>query len=143
MAWVKIPAENNELMLSMLPKDARVTILRMFGGVGGKINGHMFAGTFGRSVIVRLSDADHSKALALDGAVPFDPMDSGRPMNTMVLLPEDIFDEPAELRSWIKRALEHTATLQPKKPAPQKMSKPAANTKPVAKAKPVKKKATK
>jgi TfoX/Sxy family transcriptional regulator of competence genes len=83
----------------------------MFGGIAAKVNGHMFAGLFGRSAIVLLSDADRTAALALDGAALFDPMGNGRVMSDKVMLPEDVFHEPAELRQWIARAFEVAATL--------------------------------
>jgi len=45
-----------------------------------------------------LSDADRESALALDGAAPFDPMGNGRVMNDKIMLPEDTFHDPIELR---------------------------------------------
>jgi hypothetical protein len=99
------------LFRAALPKDPRVETLQMFGGVAAKINGHLFAGLFGRSTMVLLSDADRTAALALDGAELFDPMGDGRVRSDKVMLPEDVFHEPAELRRWIARAFEYTATL--------------------------------
>jgi len=111
MAWIKVPPEHHPLFRAALPKDPRVETLQMFGGVAGKINGHLFAGLFGRSTMVLLSDADRTAALALDGAELFDPMGNGRVRSDKVMLPEDVFHEPAELRGWIARAFELTATL--------------------------------
>ena len=34
MAWVKISAENHTLFLDALPKDPRISTLKMFGGTG-------------------------------------------------------------------------------------------------------------
>jgi hypothetical protein len=111
MAWIKVPPEHHPLFRAALPKDPRVETLQMFGGVAAKINGHLFAGLFGRSTMVLLSDADRTAALALDGAELFDPMGDGRVRSDKVMLPEDVFHEPAELRRWIARAFEFTATL--------------------------------
>jgi TfoX/Sxy family transcriptional regulator of competence genes len=130
MGWVKIPVENHAIFLAALPKDRRVSTLQMFGGIAAKVGGHMMGGTFARSVMVRLSPEDLERALALDGAAPFDPMNTGRAMSSMVLLPEDMLDDPAELRAWLERGLEFTATL------PKKAAKPAAKEKPAAKKKP-------
>ena len=54
MAWVKIPPENHPLFRAALPRDPRIQTLNMFGGVAAKVNGHLFGGTFGRSVMLLL-----------------------------------------------------------------------------------------
>jgi TfoX/Sxy family transcriptional regulator of competence genes len=124
MAWIKVPVEHHPLFLAAVPKDRRVTTMRMFGGIAALINGHIFAGLFARSVIVRLSPDDQKTALALDGAGLFDPMGNGRTMTDTVLLPEDVIDDADELRSWLDRALAFAATKPPK--PPKGLAKPAA-----------------
>ena len=131
MAWVKIPKEHHPLFHAALPKDRRVSTLNMFGGVAAKVNGQMFGGLFARSAIVKLSPADQEAALALDGAQYFDPMGNGRLMRDTVHLPDSIMDEPDELRAWLQKALDYTATL-PAKKAPAK--KAPAKTAPAKKA---------
>jgi TfoX/Sxy family transcriptional regulator of competence genes len=126
MAWVKVPAEHHPLFHAALPKDARVQTMQMFGGVAAKVNGHIFAGLFGRSTMVWLQPADKAAALALEGAAPFDPMGNGRVVSDKVMLPEAMMDDAPELRHWIARAFEGAAAL-PAKPAKTK----AAKTKPV------------
>ncbi len=139
MAWVKVPAEHHPIFLAAVPKDRRVTTMQMFGGIAAKVGGHMFGGLFGRSAIVRLSDADRAEALALDGAAPFDPMGNGRVSQHTIMLPEDVMEDPAALRDWLMRAMTHAAA-QPKKVAKAKPAakakKPAATAKraPAAKA---------
>ncbi len=54
-------------------------------------------------------------ALAIDGAGMFDPMGNGRIMRDTVFLPESVLDEPEELRAWLRKAFEHTASLPAKK----------------------------
>lgn len=119
MAWVKIPADHHPLFLAAVPKDPRVTTLKMFGGIAAKANGQMFAGLFARSFIVKLSDADRDEAMQLDGAEPFDPMGNGRIMGNTILMPEETFGDDAELRSWLRRALDYTLTLPPKAVTPK------------------------
>lgn len=97
MAWIKIPKEHHPLFHVALPKDRRVSTLLMFGGLAAKVNGHMFAGLFANSAIVKLSAADQAAALALDGAAPFDPMGNGRVMRDTILLPDDVMEDPADL----------------------------------------------
>jgi len=124
MAWTKIPPENHPLFRAALPPDRRIQTLQMFGGVAAKVNGNLFGGTFGRSVMLLLSEPDRVKALELDGAAPFDPMGNGAARSDKVQMPEWLMDEPAELRAWVRRAFEYAATL-PKK---VKKSQPAART---------------
>jgi hypothetical protein len=115
-----------------LPRDPRVETLQMFGGVAAKVNGHFFAGLFGRSAIVFLGEAERAEALALDGAGLFDPMGDGRARSDKVMLPEDVFHDPDELRQWIARAFAHCAALPRKTKAPAR--KPSAAVKPSAQA---------
>jgi TfoX/Sxy family transcriptional regulator of competence genes len=120
MAWVKVPPENHPLFYAALPKDPRVETLKMFGGVAAKVNGHIFAGLFGRSTMVWLAEEDdRSEALALEGAEWFDPMGDGRARSDKIMLPESMMDEPDELHRWLKRAFEGAARL-PKKAAKKK-----------------------
>lgn len=134
MAWVKIPKENHPRFHECLPRDPRVSTVNMFGGVAAKVNGQMFAGLFGRGAIVKLSAEDQQAALAIDGAEMFDPMGNGRIMHDTVLLPESVMDEPDELRSWLRKALDHTGALPAKSKAAmaRPRSKTAAAKKPTA-----------
>jgi TfoX/Sxy family transcriptional regulator of competence genes len=126
MAWVKVPPENHPLFHAALPKDARVETLKMFGGVAAKVNGNLFAGLFGRSTMLALPEPDRARALALDGAAPFDPMGDGRLRSDKVMLPEKMMRDPAALRAWIARAFKAAAKL-PRKAA--KAKKPPARKK--------------
>ena len=127
MAWVKVPPENHPLFQAALPRDARVETMKMFGGVAAKVNGHIFAGLFGRSTMLLLPESERAEALALDGAAPFDPMGDGRARSDKVMLPERMMRDPAALRSWIARAFRAAAALPPKatKPAKAAKAKPA------------------
>lgn len=107
-------AENHPLFQSCLPRDPRVSTVNMFGGVAAKVNGQMFAGLFARGAIVKLSEPDRRTALAIDGAAMFDPMGNGSVMRDTVLLPESVMEEPEELRAWLRKALDYTATLPAK-----------------------------
>jgi TfoX/Sxy family transcriptional regulator of competence genes len=133
MAWTKIPEAHHPLFMAALPKDPRISTLRMFGGLAGMVNGHMFSGLFSRSALVKLSAADQQEALALDGSAPFDPMGNGRIMKDTILLADEVMDDPQVLRDWLRRSFDHALTRPKKAPAAAK----AAKAKPaVAKAKP-------
>ena len=129
MAWVKVPLEHHPIFHAALPSDPRVETQAMFGGIAAKVNGHIFAGLFGRSTMVWLAEPDRAAALLLDGAAPFDPMGDGRARSDKVMLPERFMREPAELRRWVGRAFEGAAVLPkkglPKKGLPKKAPKPA------------------
>jgi TfoX/Sxy family transcriptional regulator of competence genes len=125
MAWVKVPPENHPVFHAALPKDPRVQTLQMFGGVAAKVNGHLFAGLFGRSTMIWLPEPDRAEALALEGASLFDPMGDGRARSDKVMLPESVMNDPAELRRWIARAFNSAAKL-PKKAAKRPAKKRAA-----------------
>jgi TfoX/Sxy family transcriptional regulator of competence genes len=129
MAWVKIPPENHPLFRAALPRDPRIQTLTMFGGVAAKVNGHLFGGTFGRSVMLLLSPHDRETALALDGAAPFDPMGNGARRSDKIQMPDSLMDEPDELRRWVKRAFDFAVTLPAKA---VKGAAKAATTKPAA-----------
>jgi TfoX/Sxy family transcriptional regulator of competence genes len=124
MAWVKVPPEHRPIFLEALPSDGRVQTLNMFGGIAAKVNGHMFAGLFGRSTVLALPEPDREEALALEGAGPFDPMGNGRVMSDKVMLPESMMDEPDDLRRWIARAFALAARLPPKAPKAVAAKKP-------------------
>jgi hypothetical protein len=145
MAWVKIPAENHPLFRDALPKDTRISTLNMFGGVAAKVNGHMFAGLFGRSAIVKLSPQDQTRALSLDGAQMFDPMGNGRIMHDTVHLPDEVMDQSGQLRGWLSKAFEYASKLPPKaaKKKPAAKKKATATKKPAAKKPAAKKPAAK
>ncbi len=122
MPWVKVPPEHRPLFLAALPEDRRVEKLPMFGGIAAKVNGHVFAGLFGRSTMVWLPEPLRAEALALEGAEPFDPMGDGRARSEKVMLPEAMMDDELELRRWIARAFEAAARL------PMKAAKPKKNS---------------
>ncbi|MEO7274519.1 MAG: TfoX/Sxy family protein [Vicinamibacterales bacterium] len=113
MPWIKVPAAHHPIFLAALPDDPRVETRKMFGGIAAKVNGHVFAGLFGRSTMIWLPEAERAEALALEGARPFDPMGDGRASNK-VMLPERMMTKSAELRRWVKRAFDAAAALAPK-----------------------------
>jgi hypothetical protein len=81
------------------------------------VNNHIFAGLFGLSTMLQLSEEDRKTALKLDGATLFDPMGDGRARSDKVMLPAAMMHRPNELRAWIRRAFDSAAALSPKKKA--------------------------
>jgi TfoX/Sxy family transcriptional regulator of competence genes len=130
MAWTKIPPEHQPLFAAALPDDERIETLQMFGGFAAKVNGNMFGGTFARSVMLLLSEADRAAALALPGAAPFDPMGNGAMRSDKVQMPDALMADAAELKRWVKRSFDYAVTLPAKaagkaKPATKPAKKPA------------------
>jgi TfoX/Sxy family transcriptional regulator of competence genes len=116
MPWVKVPPEHHPLFRAALPNDPRVQTVDMFGGIAAKVNGNVFAGLFGRSAMVLLTEPKRSEALALDGASWFDPMGDGKRRSDKVMLPESVMGTPEELRAWLRTAFDAALTL-PRKTA--------------------------
>jgi len=130
MAWVKVPPEHHPIFLAALPKDPRVETIKMFGGVAAKVNGHIFAGLFGRSTMVFLGERDRAVALALEGATMFDPMGDGRRRSDKVMLPETVMRDSSELRGWIAKAFGAASALptKDKKTVPTRKNEPRGKT---------------
>jgi TfoX/Sxy family transcriptional regulator of competence genes len=132
MAWVKVPPEHHPLFLAALPEDPRVETLKMFGGVAARVNGHVFAGLFGRSTMLLLPDGDREEALRLPGAAMFDPMGDGRLRSEKVMLPEALMRDAASLRGWVGRAFAAAVKLPAKASGAKGARAPKASPAPSA-----------
>jgi TfoX/Sxy family transcriptional regulator of competence genes len=87
---MKIPRSDKKLEVffkSVIPEDSSINIRPMFGNLSAFVNGNMFAGVYGDSLFVRLSDDDRADLLGKKGAKLFEPM-KGRPMKDYVCLPQ-------------------------------------------------------
>ncbi len=91
---------------------------KMFGYPAVFINGQMFAGLFGDTMMLRLSPEDR-ELIAKRGGKPFEPM-PGRVMREYVTVPETILKSPRQLDAWLGKALEFARSLPPKLPKPRK-----------------------
>lgn len=118
---------DKEHFRSVMPTNAEVIVKPMFGNLGAFVNGNMFAGLFGSTIGVRLSEADRAELEASERTVPFGPEE--RPMGGYVGLPqiwnaEDDGDEARE-KAWVTKAYNYVAGLPPKPPKEPKASKPS------------------
>jgi TfoX/Sxy family transcriptional regulator of competence genes len=114
--------ETKDLFASVVPDHPAVSIRPMFGQLSAFVNGNMFMGIFGDDVLVRLPEADRTEVLGAGGSV-FEPM-AGRPMKEYVVLPVAWRDDPARIREWAARSLDHAEELPPKQPKKNKPEKP-------------------
>jgi TfoX/Sxy family transcriptional regulator of competence genes len=113
---VKIPKPSEadkEYFRSIVPQAPGVEVKPMFGNLGGFVNGTMFIGLFGSDVGVRLAREDRARLLDEPGAGPFGPPE--RPMKEYVSLPAAWRNEADRTAEWVDRALDHTASLPPKR----------------------------
>ena len=101
-----------------VPIDPRVERRKMFGHECAWVGGNMFTGLFADGLWVRLDETGQHELLAAGGS-PFAPM-AGRVMRGYIVAPAAIVANPAALRGWMERGLEHTATLPPKQKKPPK-----------------------
>ncbi len=62
---------------------------QMFGKLCYKVNGKAFVCFFQNCMVFKLTSPDHAEALALPGAILFDPSGRGRAMKEWVQLPYD------------------------------------------------------
>lgn len=100
----------------------------MFGYPCGFVHGNMFGGLWQEHVILRLDEPGRRRIAALGGA-PFEPM--GRPMREYVVAGSRVTGDRRLLRSWLGRALAHTAELPPKpgrQPGPRRLSPRSAQS---------------
>jgi hypothetical protein len=85
----------------------------------------MFAGLFGSTIGVRLSDADRAELEGSERTVPFGPEE--RPMGGYVGLPEiwnaEGDGDEAREKAWVTKAYNYVAGLPPKEPKAPKASK--------------------
>ena len=91
----------------------------MFGNLGAFVNGNMFAGPYGSTVGLRLSEADRDELVKSSETIPFGP--AARPMAGYVGLP--IQDLPDKIQHWGARALANVSTMPPKTAKSQRTKK--------------------
>jgi hypothetical protein len=98
----------------------------MFGMPSLKLSGKAFAGVFGDDLVFKLNGDAHAKALALSGAVLFDPSGMGRAMKEWVVVPKA---HSAHWPDFSRASLSYlAATLSGGSAKPKtKASKPAAS----------------
>jgi TfoX/Sxy family transcriptional regulator of competence genes len=112
MKFDKTPPEVAALFEKILPKDPRVERRKMFGYPCAFVNKNMFCGTFGKSIMVRLSEERRGELME-KGWKQFEPM-PGRPMKEYLLVPESAL-KGKEAPAVMKESLEYAAGLPPKK----------------------------
>lgn len=111
--WEKSSLELVALFEALIPKEAGVSQKKMFGWPCCFVNGNLFTGLHKQSMIFRLSDADRTAFLKLDGAADFEPM-PGRKMKGYAMLANPLSRDREELQAWVRRSLEFARGLPTK-----------------------------
>jgi TfoX/Sxy family transcriptional regulator of competence genes len=85
--------------------------VKMFGGLGFMLNGHLLAGASRRGLLVRVGSDRQPEALRLPGARPM--VMRGRTMTGYVYVdPPDL--DPQRVRHWLGLAIPYVRALPPK-----------------------------
>ena len=87
----------------------------MFGYPSVFLNGNMLACVFQDRIMLRLSEADRTEAIAAHQAKPFEPS-PGRAMKEYIELPPVITKDESAMQRWFERGRTYVATLPAKKP---------------------------
>lgn len=85
---------------------------KMFSGLVFMLNGHMFAGVIGDTLMARVGAANYADALARPHARAMDM--TGRPMKGMVLVAPAGIASDAALAGWIAMCVRFVESLPPK-----------------------------
>jgi TfoX/Sxy family transcriptional regulator of competence genes len=112
--WKKSPPGLTATFDAAIAGKPGVERRQMFGYPCAFLNGNLLSGLFQDQMMVRLSEADRTKAVVEAGAEPFAP--GGRPMREYVVLPPGIVADKRKLGLWLKRAIAHVETLTARKP---------------------------
>ncbi len=113
--WRAAPEDLVRVFGEMLRPLPGVEVRKMFGYPCAFFRGQMFAGLHQESMILRLSEEDRARFLALDGAAQFEPM-AGRPMREYIVIPPAMMGQPSGVTDWLDRALAFAASLPAKEP---------------------------
>ena len=85
---------------------------RMFGGLAFMLDGHMFVGILGDTLMARVGPEAYAKALAQKHVREMDF--TGKPMKGYVFVAPEGFESDAALESWIGRCANFVQTLPAK-----------------------------
>lgn len=93
---------------------AGITERKMFGGLAFLVDGKMFVGILGVSVMARVGPERHLDALALPGVRVMDF--SGRPMKGYVFVDPPAIAADRDLKAWVLWCADYVTALAGKQP---------------------------
>lgn len=89
-----------------------VAELKMMGGVGFTVGGHIACGVYNDHLIVRVGPERYAGALTHEHVKEFDI--TGRPMKGWVMVAPEGIVEDKDLKSWVRAGLKFAGSLPPK-----------------------------
>lgn len=113
MEFPKASEKMKEFFEAVVPDGPGITKRKMFGYPVAFANGNMMMGLFGDDFFVRLPENARSE-LVVAGGRPLEPS-PGRIMKEYMIVPDQVLGNIAALNEWIKKSLEYTLDLPPKK----------------------------
>jgi hypothetical protein len=100
--------ERYSAIADRLTSESNIARSQMFGMPCLKVNGNVFLGFHGGALAFKLSGQAHAEALAVEGAVLFDPSNRGRPMKEWVQIPAA---QSSRWNDFADRALTYVGTF--------------------------------
>ena len=108
--------EKLELATEALPPDTEIVFQSMFGGIGAKAQGRMFASLSDRGLALKLPEAELTALLAIEGAEPLQYEPDSPVSKSYVVVPPVFLEDTALLTTWAEKSVRYVLTL----PAPKK-----------------------
>lgn len=100
-------------MRKRLSRLGGIAEVRMFGGIGYLLNGHLCCGVHGADLVVRVDPSECERLAHEPGARRFDL--TGRPMPGWLLVAPDALVLDEALDGWVKRSVRYVRTLPAKR----------------------------
>jgi len=97
---------------SILEETTSFAERKMFGGIGFLIKGNMACGVYKDNLIVRLSETEYARVIAMPNVGLFDI--TGRPMKNWITVKSEGVESDKELRQWVERGVKFAKTLPDK-----------------------------
>jgi hypothetical protein len=111
MNFPKTPPELVGRFTALVPVGPDVTSRKMFGYPVSFINGNMFMGLHGASMLLRLPEKEREAFIAETGSSIFEPM-PGHRMKEYVLVPDSLIGEG--IKPWLESSMKYVRGLPPK-----------------------------
>ena len=113
--------ERLELATEELPPYTEITFQAMFGGIGAKAQGRMFASLSDRGLALKLPETELAALLAIEGAEPLQYEPDAPVSKSYVVVPPAFLEDTILLAPWAEKSVHYVLTLPaPKKRAPKK-----------------------
>ena len=113
------PSEMITLFERVIKSVPEAQVRKMFGYPTAFLNGNMFAGLHGDSMILRLSPKDLKVFFEMPNTHAFEPM-PGRPMKEYAVVPPALLGSEPELVKWLGRSFDYVNSMPAKQPKKKK-----------------------